>query len=74
MLGRCCQTGSISFFVGKTVSLEIQNNLLELLSYVGLGNETANNLSQFNKQQHLINEKETLEFACSGDTLSQSLV
>jgi len=63
----------VYLFAGKTISLEIRNNLLELLSYVGLGNETANDLSQFNGQQCLINDKETLEFVCSGDTLSQSL-
>ena len=61
-------------YVGKTVSLETRNNLLELLSYVGLGNETANTLSQFNEQQCLISEKETLEFGCIGDTPNQSLV
>lgn len=56
---------------GKTVSMEIQNNLLELLSYVGLGNHTANDLSEFNEQQCMINGKETLEFGCRGDTLNQ---
>lgn len=63
----------ISYFTGKTVSLEIQNNLLELLSYVGLGNETVNDLSQFNEQQRLINERKTLEFSCRGDIPNQSL-
>lgn len=53
--------------------MEIQNNLLELLSYVGLGNQTANDLSEFNEQQCLINGKDTLEFGCRGDTLNQSL-
>ena len=60
-------------YIGKIVSLETQNNLLELLSYTGLGNEIANDLSQFNDQQRVINEKETLEFSCRGDTLNQSL-
>ena len=56
------------------MSLEVQNNLLELLSYVGLGNETANNISEFKKQQCLISEKGMLEFACRGDTPNQSRV
>ena len=60
-------------YTGKTVSLETQNNLLELLSYTGLGNETASDLSQFNEQQRMINEKDTLEFSCRGDMLNQSL-
>ena len=74
---KCCKVsiGQKSIFisyVGKTVSLETRNNLLELLSYVGLGNETANDLSQFNEQQCLINKKESLEFGCRGDTQNHS--
>jgi len=48
---------------GKKVPLETRNNLLELLCYDGVGNDTmVTNRSKFIVHQRLLNDREDLEF------------
>ena len=51
------------FTTGEKVSLETRNNLLELLSYDGVGNDTiVTSRSKFIEHQHLLNNVKDLEF------------
>jgi len=59
---------------GKIVSLETQNNLLQLLSYDGVGNDTVvTSRSKFIEHQRLLNKTNSLEFIPANPASVKSL-
>lgn len=60
--------------IGKKVSLETRNNLLELLSYDGIGNDTVvTSRSKYIEHQRLLNDSKDLEFIPANPTAVKSL-
>ena len=60
--------------VGEKVTLETRNNLLELLSYDGVGNDTmVTSRSKFIEHQRLLNDVKDLEFIPANPSSVKSL-
>ena len=60
--------------VGEKITLETRNNLLELLSYDGVGNDTmVTSRSKFIEHQRLLSDVKDLEFIPANPSSVKSL-